>query len=199
MPRRIPITALKCPPSSTDSQYRKLDKKGNVDNSLPLRLQVENKSIEGSRREDNDAIILSRRCKFKSIEGMLVKSKVYLAGNFNVNLSNLTQKIELSGGIVINEIAGADIIVVGDQPRDEDIQSMSKTITPWTDLELLYKVMEMEESLLDIIGKPSKVDYPLLRSPINSPWRTYVDMWFQRGVHCLKENIQAVPAPCHCH
>ena len=48
MPRRIPITALKCPPSSTDSQYRKLDKKGNVDNSLPLRLQVKNKSIEGS-------------------------------------------------------------------------------------------------------------------------------------------------------
>jgi len=28
-----------------------LDKKGNVDNSLPLRLQVENKSIEGSRRK----------------------------------------------------------------------------------------------------------------------------------------------------
>ena len=98
---------------------------------------------------------------------MLVKSKVYLAGNFNVNLSNLTQKIELSGGIVINEIAGADIVVVGDQPRDEDIQSMSKTITPWTDLDLLYKVMEMEESLLDIIE--SQVKYPLLRSPINSP------------------------------
>jgi hypothetical protein len=91
--------------------------------------------LEGSRREDNDAIILSRRSKFKSIEGVLVKSKVYLAGNFNVNLSNLTQKIELSGGKVINEIAGADIVVVGDQPRDEDIQSMSKTITPWTDLE----------------------------------------------------------------
>ena len=167
MPRRIPITALKCPPSSTDSQYRKLDKKGNVDNSLPLRLQVENKSIEGSRREDNDAIILSRRSKFKSIEGVLVKSKVYLAGNFNVNLSNLTQKIELSGGIVINEIAGADIVVVGDQPRDEDIQSMSKTITPWTDLDLLYKVMEMEESLLDIIGKPSKVS--LAEKPNKQP------------------------------
>jgi hypothetical protein len=165
MPRRIPITALKCPPSSTDSQYRKLDKKGNVDNSLPLRLQVENKSIEGSRREDNDAIILSRRSKFKSIEGVLVKSKVYLAGNFNVNLSNLTQKIELSG--VINEIAGADIVVVGDQPRDEDIQSMSKTITPWTDLDLLYKVMEMEESLLDIIGKPSKVS--LAEKPNKQP------------------------------
>ena len=76
MPRRIPSTALKCPPSSTDSQYRKLDKKGNVDNSLPLRLQVENKSIKGSRREDNDAIILSRRSKFKSIEGVLVKSQI---------------------------------------------------------------------------------------------------------------------------
>ena len=98
---------------------------------------------------------------------MLVKSKVYLAGNFNVNLSNLTQKIELSGGIVINEIAGADIVVVGDQPRDEDIQSMSKTITPWTDLDLLYKVMEMEESLLDIIGKPSKVS--LAEKPNKQP------------------------------
>jgi hypothetical protein len=37
---------------------------------------------------------------------------------------------------------------------------MRKTITPWTDLELLYKVMEMEESILDIIGKPSKVSIP---------------------------------------
>ena len=95
MPRRIPISALKCLPSSTESQYRKgkrqeLDK-GIVDNSLPLLLQVENKSIEGSRREDNDDIILSRRSKFKSIEGVLVKSNVYLAGNFNVNLSNVTK------------------------------------------------------------------------------------------------------------
>ena len=95
MPRRIPISALKCLPSSTESQYRKgkrqeLDK-GIVDNSLPLLLQVENKSIEGSRREDNDDIILSRSSKFKSIEGVLVKSNVYLAGNFNVNLSNVTK------------------------------------------------------------------------------------------------------------
>ena len=65
--------------------------KGIVDNSLPLLLQVENKSIEGSRREDNDDIILSRSSKFKSIEGVLVKSNVYLAGNFNVNLSNVTK------------------------------------------------------------------------------------------------------------
>jgi len=59
--------------------------------------------------------------------------------------------------------------VVGDQPRDEDIQSMSKTITPWTDLELLYNVMEMEESLLDIIGKgkPSKVS--LAEKPNKQP------------------------------
>ena len=57
--------------------------------------------------------------------------------------------------------------MVGDQPRDEDIQSMSKTITPWTDLELLYNVMEMEESLLDIIGKPSKVS--LAEKPNKQP------------------------------
>jgi hypothetical protein len=136
--------------------------KGNVDNSLPLLLQVENKSIEGIRQEDNDDILLSRSSKIKSIEGVLVKSKVYLAGNFNVNLSNLTKEIELSGGIVTKEI-----VVVGDQPRDEDIQSMSKTSTPWTDLELLYKVMEMEESLLDIIGKPSKVS--LAEKPNKQP------------------------------
>lgn len=67
------------------------------------------------------------------------------------------KEIELSGGIVTKEIAGADIVLVGDQPRDEDIQSMSKTSTPRTDLELLYKLMEMEESLLVIVGTPSKV------------------------------------------
>ena len=46
---------------------------------------------------------------------------------------------------------------------------MSKTITPWTDLELLYNVMEMEESLLDIIGKgkPSKVS--LAEKPNKQP------------------------------
>ena len=44
---------------------------------------------------------------------------------------------------------------------------MSKTITPWTDLDLLYKVMEMEESLLDIIGKPSKVS--LAEKPNKQP------------------------------
>jgi hypothetical protein len=34
----------------------------------------------GSRREDNEAIIHSRSSKFKSIEGVLVKSKDYLCG-----------------------------------------------------------------------------------------------------------------------
>lgn len=50
------------------------------------------KSIKGSQRENNDEniMILSRSSKFKSIEGVLVKSKIYLVGNFNVNLSNLT-------------------------------------------------------------------------------------------------------------
>jgi hypothetical protein len=72
-------------------------------------------------------------------------------------LSDLTEEIESSGGIVIEGIAGEDIVVVGDQPRDEDIQSMTNTSTPWTDLELLYKVMELEVSLWDIAGTPSKV------------------------------------------
>ena len=74
--------------------------------------------------------------------------------------------------------------MVGDQPRDKDIESMRKTITPWTDLELLYKVMEMEESILDIIGKPSKVSIP--EKPNKQPLS-------------YKENIQAVPVLCHRH
>jgi hypothetical protein len=113
--------------------------------------QVEDLPLPGSPREENDDIILSRSSKSWSIEGVLVKSKVYLAGNFNVNvnLSNLTEEIESSGGIVIEEIAGADIVVVGDQSKDEDIQSMStNTSTPRIDLELLYKVMELEVSLI---------------------------------------------------
>jgi hypothetical protein len=44
--------------------------------------QVEDLSTPGSPREENDDITLSRSSQSRSIEGVLVKSKVYLAGNF---------------------------------------------------------------------------------------------------------------------
>ena len=131
--------------------------------------QVEDLPLPGSPREENDDIILSRGSKSWLIEGVLVKSKVYLAGNFNVNvnLSNLTEEIESSGGIVIDAITGADIVVVGDQSKDEDVQSMpTNTSTPRIDLELLYKVMKLEVSLWDIAGTPSKVS---CTEPNNQP------------------------------
>jgi hypothetical protein len=131
--------------------------------------QVEDLPLPGSPREENDDIIISRGSKSWLIEGVIVKSKVYLAGNFNdnVNLSNLTEEIESSGGIVIDAITGADIVVVGDQSKDEDVQSMStNTSTPRIDLELLYKVMKLEVPLWDIAGTPSKVS---CTEPNNQP------------------------------
>ena len=95
----------------------------------------------------------------ESAAGALGQIRIYMAGTFNIKQYELIGDIKLGGGQVTSNIKEADLVVVGTDPKETEIEYLKDTSTPQIQLELLYKVIDEEVPLSNIIGTPSKVSF----------------------------------------
>jgi hypothetical protein len=97
----------------------------------------------------------------ESTAGALGQIRIYMAGTFNIKRYKLIGDIKLGGGQVTSNIKEADLVVVGTDPKETEIEYLKDTLTPQIQLELLYKVIDAEVPLSNIIGTPSKVSFAI--------------------------------------
>ena len=73
--------------------------------------------------------------------------------------NELIGDINIGGGQVTSNNKEADLVVVGTDPKEKESEYLKDTSIPQIQLELLYKVIDEEVPLSNIIGTPSKVSF----------------------------------------
>ena len=117
------------------------------------------KELDLDLGEDKDEDSANTSMDFEVAAGALGQIKIYMARTFNIKRYELTGDINLGGGQVTSNIKEADLVVVGTDPKEKESEFLMDTSTPQIQLELLYKIIDKEVPLSNIIGTPSKVSF----------------------------------------
>jgi BRCT domain type II-containing protein len=117
------------------------------------------KELELTLGEDTEEISATSLMKCDSVEGVLGQSKIYTTGTFNINRHEVDEEIKQGGGQVTSNIKTADLIVVGNNPGEREMEYLKGRSIPQIDLELLYKVLQAEIPLSSIMDTPGKVPF----------------------------------------
>jgi hypothetical protein len=111
------------------------------------------KDLELTLGEDTEETSGTSLMKCDSVEGALGQIKIYMTGTFNI------KEIKLGGGKVTSNIKEANLVVVGTNPREREMEYLKGRLIPQINLELLFKVLQAEVPLLSIMDTPGKVSF----------------------------------------
>ena len=98
----------------------------------------------------------------ESITGVLYRTKIFLSGTFDVDLEDLRTEIIENGGKV-SKILSDDVqlMVIGDNPKRQDIEVQKQLRTRWITLKYLREVIEGRASINDISATSGKVSFDM--------------------------------------
>jgi hypothetical protein len=117
------------------------------------------KALDLTLGEDTEEASSDSSMKCNSAEGGLGQIKIYTTGTFNMKRQEMDEEIKRGGGQVTSNIKEANLVVVGTNPREGEMEYLISESIPYIDLELLFKVLQAEVSLSSIMDTQSKVSF----------------------------------------
>jgi hypothetical protein len=120
---------------------------------------------------ENDSNSLGRGNEddYKSIKGVLNRTKIYLSGTFDMELEDLRDKITENGGRISKTFTeDVQLVVMGENPSERDREAQRRFRTKWITLGDLQGIIEGTMPLNNVSASPGKVSFGL-----NAP-RSYV-------------------------
>jgi BRCT domain type II-containing protein len=93
------------------------------------------KDLELTLGEDTEETSTNSLMRCESVEGVLGQYKIYTTGTLNMNRHEVDEEIRKGGGRVISNKKEADLIVVGNNPNEREMEYLESKSIPHIDLD----------------------------------------------------------------